>query len=99
MARWIAYFEDDADMQWVRAKHGQEHFDYLARHVDKIKIGGGLRNESDGPWVGGLWVLEVADRDEAAHLCEHDPYFKLGLRKSYRLMLWGKAPFYGDIVL
>jgi len=101
MTRWVAIFEDNPEAQagWVRKQHADDHFAYLAAHADKIKIGGGLR-EAPGAWfAGGMWVMEVETREEAARLCEEDPYFKLGLRKSYRLLVWGKAPCYGDIIL
>jgi len=44
-------------------------------------------------------VLEVASREEAVALCEDDPFFRHGLRKSYRLCLWGKAPCYQTVEL
>ena len=66
---------------------------------DVIKIAGGLRPNPDQWWSGGLWVMEVATRRQAESLCENDPYFKLGLRKAYRLYVWGKAPFYGPVTL
>jgi hypothetical protein len=43
--------------------------------------------------------MEVDSRDEAARLVEGDPYFRLGLRKSYRLLVWGKAPCYESVTL
>ena len=43
--------------------------------------------------------MEVDTRLQAESLCENDPYFKLGLRKSYRLYVWGKAPFYEAVTL
>ena len=101
MTRWIAIFEDNPEEQagWVRRQHAEDHFAYLAANSSRIRIGGGLRTEPGGWYCGGLWVLEVASRDEAVRLCEDDPYFKLGLRRSYRLMVWGKAPSYSDVVL
>jgi len=99
MARWIVLFEDNADAGWVRKNHAQAHFDYLAAHADSIVIGGGLRPAPDAWWEGGLWVMEVESRDEAVRLVEADPYFTLGLRKGYRLALWGKAPCYGEVKL
>lgn len=83
----------------MRKQHAQDHFDYLAAHADQIRIGGGLRHEPGGWYCGGMWVLEVESRDAAARLCEGDPYFKLGLRRSYRLYVWGKAPSFSDVVL
>lgn len=102
MTRWIAIFEDhpEATSGWVRRQHAHEYyFDYLARHTSKIRVGGGLRSGPGEWYCGGLWVLEVESRAEAERLCEGDPYFKLGLRKGYRLAVWGKAPCYSDVVL
>lgn len=39
-----------------------------------------------------MWVMEVQSRDEAVALCENDPFYTLGLRKGYRLYVWGKPP-------
>lgn len=99
MTRWVAIFRDDPSADWVRKKHDKEHFDYLAAHSDRIKIGGGLRT-APGEWFcGGLWILEVSDRAEAVGLIEEDPYFKRGLRQAYDLFVWGKAPIYGSVTL
>ena len=99
MARWVAIFEDNPHAHKVREDHHAAHFEYLARHAEKIQIAGGLRPEPDKAFCGGLWVLAVDGREEAAQLCENDPYFILGLRTSYRLYSWGKAPVYGDVIL
>ena len=101
MARWIAIFEDNAEAEpgWIRREHAADHFAYLARHADRILLGGGLRDAPDAWYNGGLWILEVTDRETAVALCEEDPYYRLGLRKSYRLFVWGKAPCYGDVLL
>lgn len=62
-------------------------------------IAGGLR-ASPGDWYcGGLWVMEVESREEAVKLVEADPYFRMGLRKSYPPLVWGKAPCYGAVSL
>lgn len=101
MTRWVAVFEDHpAEIGGcIRRDHDRAHFEYLAKHADTIRIGGGLR-DNPGEWfVGGLWIIDGVTREEAVRLCEEDPYFKLGLRKSYRLYAWGKAPCYGDVVL
>jgi hypothetical protein len=99
MTRWVAIFDDDPDGAWVRREHSADRFAYLESHKDRIVLGGGLRPAPEEWWVGGLWVMEVASRDEAVRLCEEDPYFKHGLRKGYRLYTWGKAPCYGKVEL
>ncbi|WP_128971015.1 YciI family protein [Bradyrhizobium tropiciagri] len=101
MTRWVAIFEDhpEAEKGWIRQQHSQDHFAYLAQNCGRILLAGGLRNSPDEWYGGGLWVLEVKDRNEAVSLCEQDPYFRLGLRRGYQLYLWGKAPCYGDVQL
>jgi uncharacterized protein len=97
--RWVALFDDAPGTEHIRTQHAEEHFKYLARHRDKIVIGGGLRPEPGAWYCGGLWVLEVDGRAEAVALCEGDPYFVHGLRASYRLFVWGKAPVFGPVSL
>jgi uncharacterized protein YciI len=90
VARWVAIFEDTEVMPQVRSQFEAEHFAYLDAHADKILLAGGLRPAPGEPFVGGLWVLEVANRDEATRLIELDPYHRRG-RRQYRLLAWGKA--------
>lgn len=97
--RWVAIFDDNEGFDWVRKEHSSEHFDYLAANRDKIVLAGGLRPAPEERHSGGLWVMEFASRDEAVKLAEGDPYFRLGLRKSYRLHVWGKAPCYETVQL
>ena len=101
MARWVAFFIDREEVitRLIRERHAQEHFDYLAEHQDEILIGGGLRPDENSWYSGGMWVLEVASKERAIALCEADPYLKLGLRKSYELHIWGKAPCYDKVIL
>jgi uncharacterized protein len=42
--------------------------------------------------------MKVDSRDEALRLVEGEP-FRLGLRKGYRLLVWGKAPYYETVNL
>lgn len=91
MTRWVAIFDDDPDAAWVRKEHGQAHLDYLAANRDRIVLAGGLRPAPDAWYCGGLWVMEVVNREQAVLLCENDPYFRHGLRRGYRLNVWGKA--------
>ena len=65
MTRWVAIFEDDPEARQVREQYREEHFAYLARHKDKILLGGGLKSGPDEWCEGGLWILEVEGRAEA----------------------------------
>jgi uncharacterized protein YciI len=95
--RLIAYFEDKEGMMAHRAQHEQDHLDYLAEHKREIPIAGGLRPESGGVFVGGLWVMEVDSFERAEELIKNDPYYAPNLR-SYKLLVWGKA-HEGDVIL
>ncbi len=52
----------------------------------------GLRHAPGEWYCGGMWVMEVDSREEATELRENDPFYKLGLRKDYRLYVWAKRP-------
>jgi hypothetical protein len=88
--RWIVVFTDTPEMLEVRRQREQDHFDYLRQYEEEIVLAGGCREDPTGPFVGGLWVLEVESRERAVELVEHDPYYVPAYR-SYRLLTWGKA--------
>lgn len=88
--RFVAIFEDTPAMALVRREREEMHIEYLRTHCDEIVIGGGLREQQGGPFVGGLWVLEVASRERAVQLVEGDPYFQAE-KRPYKLHVWGKA--------
>jgi uncharacterized protein len=88
--RLVALFEDEPAMAGVRQRLEPDHLSFLEAHRDEIRMAGGLRDEPGGPYVGGLWVFEVASKARATQLIEDDPYFKAH-RRPYRLLAWGKA--------
>lgn len=88
--RYIAFFTDTPEMLEVRKERELRHLEYLRDQASEILIAGGCREAPGDPFVGGLWVLEVASRERAVELIENDPYFTPSYR-SYRLLTWGKA--------
>ena len=96
--RFVAIFEDTPAMANVRHERDAMHVAYLRTHCDEIVLGGGLRNEDGGPFVGGLWVLEVSSRERAVQLVEGDPYFQAE-KRPYKLHIWGKALTDRQVVL
>ncbi|PLK50144.1 YciI family protein [Uliginosibacterium sp. TH139] len=88
--RFVAIFEDDPQMQAVRAAIEPAHLSFLEANRTEIPMAGGLKNEQDGSYVGGLWVLTVQSKARAIELIESDPYYISHPRK-YRLLAWGKA--------
>jgi len=88
--RYVAIFEDAAEMLLIRQARSEQHFAYLKEHRNEILIAGGLREEPGGVFVGGMWIFEVESRERAVSLIENDPYFESAYR-TYRLLVWGKA--------
>lgn len=88
--RFVVIFEDSPAMANVRREREAMHIEYLRGHQEEIVIGGGLREQPGGPFVGGLWILEVPSKERAVQLVEGDPYFQAEKRR-YRLLVWGKA--------
>lgn len=66
----VVVFDDEAPMAEMRARLEPAHLAFLDAHRDEIKIAGGLRDRPGGPYVGGLWVLEVASKERAVELIE-----------------------------
>jgi uncharacterized protein len=88
--RWVVIFEDESPMADIRARHEPAHLAFLDTHRREIPMAGGLRDEPGGPYAGGLWVFDVESKARAVQLIEEDPYFKAH-RRTYRLLVWGKA--------
>jgi uncharacterized protein YciI len=88
--RYVAIFEDAPEMLLIRQTRSEQHFAYLKEHRNEILIGGGLREEPGGVFVGGMWIFKVESRERAVSLIENDPYFESAYR-TYRLLVWGKA--------
>jgi uncharacterized protein len=88
--RFVVIFEDVPAMADVRRSLQPRHLAYLRENAGEIAIGGGLRDAPDGPYLGALWVLEVASRERAVEVIEADPYYQ-ALARPYQLYNWGKA--------
>ncbi|CZF86244.1 YciI family protein [Grimontia marina] len=88
--RVVAVFTDTPEMLEYRKQHGQAHLDFLRANQSEILVGGGLRDEEGGVYVGGLWIMEVASLARAKAIIEQDPYYVPEFR-SYQLKVWGKA--------
>ncbi|CCV03086.1 conserved hypothetical protein [Mesorhizobium metallidurans STM 2683] len=97
--RLVAIFKDATGAEWIRERHSDEHLAFLETNKDKIAIGGSLRQYPGATPYGGLWVFNVSAKEEAVALIEADPYYRLGLRAGYELLLWGKPEFFGVVEL
>ncbi|WP_195759919.1 YciI family protein [Paracoccus sp. S-4012] len=90
--RFAAMFFDDLTPTQLEPELTREHFDYLARHRDRITLAGGLRPPEGGRFCGTLWVIEAETPEDARRLMDEDPYCFAGLRPDRRLYFWNAAP-------
>lgn len=88
--RLVVIFKDKPAMMAHRAIYEEQHLAYLEANHTEISIGGGLREEVGGIFVGGLWVLEVDSFERANELVMNDPYYDPALRE-FDILVWGKA--------
>lgn len=89
--RWVAVFEDDPTKLAVREAFTAAHMAYLHECHGAIVDAGGLRAAPGEAPCGGLWVVNAETPDEVMRLCEQDPFFRHGLRKSVRIFAWSEA--------
>lgn len=86
--RWVAVFEDAPDKLGVREAFTAAHKAYLHENHGAIVDAGGLRATPGEAPRGGLWVVDAESRDAVVR---QDPFFRNGLRKSFRIYAWGDA--------
>ncbi|MGB4780059.1 YciI family protein [Microbacterium sp.] len=97
MMHWLAIFTDDLTRRELRPRLLDAHLEYLRTHVTTIRLAGAIRPDSGSPWEGAVWIIAADSRNEAARLCEEDPFFKQGLRSGYQVFQWGRAPHFGAV--
>ncbi len=90
MSRWAVIFDDTPAMSPHRGAHGAAHVDYVKAHRDHILIGGGLMPSLDGPFVGGLWIVEVETYEQVIDLVTNDPYY-LPEARRFQIFSWGRV--------
>ncbi|MFT2112724.1 YciI family protein [Marinomonas sp. 2405UD68-3] len=88
--RWVVLFNDAPEMMEHRKNNKQSHVDYVSKNKTEILIGGGFKEDQEGIFVGGMWILNVSSKQRAIKLIENDPYFH-PVHRKYRLLLWGKV--------
>ena len=90
MTRWVVIFKDNSKMLDVRARKDlrDAHVAYAKDHPELL-IGGGLKQETDQPFCGALWVVEAATKMEVEELVENDPFYFPEYR-SFEVFTWGK---------
>lgn len=75
---WVIYSTDSADAPTLRKQHLQAHLEYAANIIDRIAVGGPLR-EGDAPDFGSLIIVKTNSEEDAKMLLETDPYYQAGV--------------------
>lgn len=81
-------FEDEVShAEDVRGQYMPAHLDFLERNASVIKAAGPLKDTDNVP-AGGLWVVQVDNREQVETLVREDPFWPTGLRRSVRVLAW-----------
>lgn len=67
------------------------HLAFLEKHSATIRVAGSLRDEVGDTPVGGIWIVDAANYDEARQLFSDDPFWTEGLRESVKIFRLAKA--------
>ncbi len=95
--RFIALLEDRPNTAEIRAANTAAHEEFLRRHKGTIVMAGGLRETPDGAPLGGLWLFEAESREAVEAIIAEDPYMKVDMRASVRVLNWSTAPGFEDM--
>lgn len=85
---YVVLLEDEPSKAEMRPKHQAEHVAYVEKLLGKLRSAGPLTDPKTGGPAGGIWIIEAASPDEVQKMLEADPFYKVGLRKSIRILQW-----------
>jgi uncharacterized protein len=92
MPLFAAIFEDDPGAaERVRAVAEADHLAWLEKHREQVLVAGALRPADGGAANGGLWLIDAETAEEARRICVEDPFYRQGLRKTFRLESWSRG--------
>jgi uncharacterized protein len=88
---FAVFFEDDSARLTTRRELMGDHLAFLERNGTAIRAAGPLKAVAGGAPAGGLWLVEAASSEEVCRLCEDDPFWPTGLRKSIQIFEWTRV--------
>lgn len=84
---------DKENHEQLRQALRDKHLEYLDKRLDRI-LACGAKLADDGSDIGGgVYLLEVANRQEALEFIQNDPFYQHGLFENIRVYRWRKAYF------
>ncbi len=88
---FVILFEDNEDKADMRGRFMNDHLAFLEAHADSVREAGPLSDGGTGAPSGGMWIVAADNGDQARALVEADPFWPTGLRKSVRILAWGRV--------
>lgn len=88
---FIARFTDKPGIAERRSELLEEHFAWLDKNRDRVRLAGSLRADVGGDSLGGLWIIEAESKADAEQVYQTDPFFANGLRANVELFHYVKA--------
>ncbi|MDB6128015.1 MAG: hypothetical protein JWM35_1911 [Verrucomicrobia bacterium] len=87
---FVVQFRDRPEKRHLRPELLPKHLEFLRNLGDRLRTAGSLR-EADDAAAGGLWIVDVANFDEARAIYAEDPFWTAGLRQSVEIHRLAKA--------
>ena len=84
-------YADQPERLTERAAHMDAHLAFLSSLGDRVVASGALRASPDSVPLGGLWIVNAANKAEVEAMTQADPFWRANLRKSVRISVWAKA--------
>ena len=87
MPLFVISWMDKPDSLELRMATRDAHFAHIARHVDKVRVGGPFLDD-EGRMTGSMIVFEAESLDEARAFHASDPYNQAGLFETSEIRPW-----------
>jgi len=100
MEQWAVVFDNNIDHPGLRdQQHRDAHHAYLTEHHDQIRLAGAVSDDKGKLFTGGMWLVEAETRETVQRLAEGSPFYQSGVHATYRLVWWGSAPGFENMIL
>ena len=87
MPLFVISWMDKPDSLELRMATRDAHFAHIARHVDKVRVGGPFLDD-EGRMTGSMIVFEADNIEEVRAFHAADPYAQAGLFETSTITPW-----------
>ena len=84
---------DKVGHKHVRDEHRAAHYAHLEKYMDRLIVSGGLRDDADEEFIGGMIVFDTNSIDEVYNFVDTDPFTIAGLFDRVEIVRWRPAFF------